>query len=1468
MDIMIRICRTVSGSLTLVVLAMLTCTKLPSDMATLTPNISATMLLAPADGSTDNVLSPRLAWESVAGATGYHVQVSTQTDFSKIVFEDTSVADTFKVASGLKYQTTYYWRVQVHDARGLSDWTTSRNFATIIEPQVPAVVLPKDSAINEPLSLTLTWNSASGAASYCVQVASDSGFTIMVAVDSTLADTTKVLSNLLNSDTYYWHVRSQNPGGVSSWTSTKSFTTTIAAPVSPLLISPASGAVKQQLALVLAWNKVSGASSYYVEVAGDIAFANIYLQDSAVTDTTKSVAGLASGVLYYWRVMAKNLGGISAWSLVSGFTTFAAAPQQPVLISPADGAASQTIPLTVSWNKAVGAAAYYLQVAIDTGFASISISDSSLTDTTRSLAGLANNTKYYWRVQGRNPAGVSFWSMVRSFITFATALGTPVLKSPADAATGQSLAPVVSWQGVSGAKNYRVQVSIGGDFSTIFAQDSGLTDSSVTLTGLVNNTTYFWRVRAENTAGFGNWTSPWRFTTVIAAPQIPTLVAPADGATGQQLSLALTWNTAAGAATYSVQVAADSNFASTIAQDSLIADTTQIIGGLLNNTTYYWRVVSKNAVGTSGWSGRRSFTTFAATLSTPTLASPQNGASGVSIPSTLTWSTVTNATTYEVQISGAQDFSTVFIDDATLTSGSKSASGLLYSTTYYWRVRAKSLSGTSNWTDPWSFTTVVTTPATPALVSPSDNAGNQPLSLTLAWNKTTGAATYNVQVAVDTGFIGIVSSDTGFADTLKSVSGLLNGTIYYWKVRGKNASGYGSWSVYRTFTTVVAPPASPVLSSPADSAINLSLSPQLSWSLVTGAVVYHVQVSTASDFSTGLVVDDSTLMQTSKSIGPLSTSATYYWHVAAKNAGGTGAWSGRRSFTTVPPVPSAPVLSLPADGATGQPVSVTLAWNSVVNAATYRVQVSTSSDFSALVLDDSTLTAASRLVAGLVNGTTYYWRVLSKNVSGASSWSSARSFATAVIVVPPTQIYPADLAAKVPLSTTFSWAPVNGATSYYLQVSSTYNWSNLVVNDSSISTASFIVGGLTNGTTYWWRVKARNADTSSAWSPSALFLTILATPLPPTLVNAPANGAVSVTIPLSISWTAQASTTTYRVQISTWATMTAQIVLDTQVTTPGVTINHLSPSTVYYWRVMALNTDTTSDWTVIRNFTTTAIFWASTNATTNAVECLASSGSGLYAGSYGLFFSSNNGASWTNILGNQDISSVCVTNTNLYVGTGIGFWSSSDNGTSYLHVLGNQAIYGVTALGTKWLAGTDSGIVLSADSGATWWIQNTGLPVNRLNAFFQNGNGLFAATTQGVVLSTDTAKTWTVLGSSILQKNIHCLVQMGTTVFACSDSNVYKSVNGGVDWTQCTDAGLPGSNRILSLAQSGTHLYAGTASLGVFMSTDNGASWTPISSGLPLSLNNINYSVNSLVVNGSSLAAGTDKGVYMVTPAP
>ncbi len=90
---------------------------------------------------------------------------------------------------------------------------------------------------------------------------------------------------------------------------------------------------------------------------------------------------------------------------VSASCTGEAALPPPILLAPSDGSSGQEFPINLSWNSVAGAAGYWVEVATDTTFSTMAISDQFVVSTSRQVSGLPWNTLFYWRVSTRSDAG-------------------------------------------------------------------------------------------------------------------------------------------------------------------------------------------------------------------------------------------------------------------------------------------------------------------------------------------------------------------------------------------------------------------------------------------------------------------------------------------------------------------------------------------------------------------------------------------------------------------------------------------------------------------------------------------------------------------------------------------------------------------------------------------------------------------------------------------------------------------------------------------------------------------------------------------------------------------------------------------------------------------------------------------------------------------------------------------------------
>ena len=190
----------------------------------------------------------------------------------------------------------------------------------------------------------------------------------------------------------------------------------------------------------------------------------------------------------------------------------------------------------------------------------------------------------------------------------------------------------------------------------------------------------------------------------VPLPSVPVLVSPSNGAAGVSLTPLLDWLVSTNADAYSVYFGTSSNPA--FARDSVLSDYRP--GPLAPNTTYYWRVVAKNPSGTSSSATYR-FTTIDLRPSRPTLRSPVNKVTEVSLTPTLQWTAAEEATSYDVFLGTSNP--PPFVQNTTGTSFTPQR--LEANRTYYWWVAARNSYGSTSSEYYRTFTTTSSNSTTP-----------------------------------------------------------------------------------------------------------------------------------------------------------------------------------------------------------------------------------------------------------------------------------------------------------------------------------------------------------------------------------------------------------------------------------------------------------------------------------------------------------------------------------------------------------------------------------------------------------------------------------------------------------------------------------------------------------------------------------------------------------------------------------
>ena len=761
-----------------------------------------------------------------------------------------------------------------------------------------------------------------------------------------------------------------------------------------------------------------------------------------------------------------------------------------------------------------------------------------------------------------------------------------------------------SWGAASGVNHYRYCVATS---SGCTPGTSVGTATSVGLSGLTAGTTYHWQVRACADAGCTVFTDAngsnghWSFT-VAAAPGAFSKSAPANGAANQPTNPTLSWGTASGTVNhyrYCIATTMGCAPATSVGMNTSVG-----LSGLTAGTTYYWQVRACADAGctvftdANGSSGHWSFTVAAAPGAFSKTA-PANAATGQPVNNlALQWTTVSDATGYQIcydtNVNGACNTSWQPVGNV----ASFPIGGLTAGTWYEWQVRACNSAGCNSGANNgawWTFRTL-DPPGAFSKSAPANGATGQPTNPTLSWNTASGTVNhYRYCYATTTGCVPNLSAGT---NTNVTLSGLADGTTYYWQVRAcadaacavfTNASGGHWW-----FQTAQAVGGFNKLA-PGNAAINVNTTTaQLQWAEASGASEYKVCLGTAVNNCNilgggpGQYASVGANQFRVLSDLPLQPNTTYYWQVLATNGVYTTFANGSAfsfwSFTTLPSGPEAFNKTAPVFNATNVPTSnITFQWTPANNAVSYTVCVGA---FAGDCSYSVTSTATSAVLPGpLPAGATLVWQVTAHNAAGTNNADNNAWWPFTTVPNAPaafTKFAPADGATGQPLGVNLTWQDTPDETYYQVCAGLSLGACTFVNVTTTANTTSYALTGLDYGTTYFWQVSACNAGGCTPANNGAWWSFGTLNPLVPGPFwkTGPTNGALNVptnTALVLLQWTASANADGYEVcmgtnpgtcDLSGGGFQDVGNVLGRYVSQLPFSVT-LAPASTYYWQVQA-----------------------------------------------------------------------------------------------------------------------------------------------------------------------------------------------------------------------------------------------------------------------------------------------------------
>jgi len=230
----------------------------------------------------------------------------------------------------------YYWRVRAGNDGGWSSWSESQSFTNTGNVIAPILSSPEDEATVSGTSVTFTWEVASGATKYMIDVHTASRMEVNAVLDLAVnpdwsketqrykGDVGNACSKTLTNfgddgTTYYWRVKASSADGWGPWSESQSFVnaSSTAPADAPTLSIPSDGARISGSSITFTWTASEGASKYQLEVNSSPRWdkgTKKYRRTLGDVLTTTVTSFTNEGTRYYWRVRARNAAGWSEWS--------------------------------------------------------------------------------------------------------------------------------------------------------------------------------------------------------------------------------------------------------------------------------------------------------------------------------------------------------------------------------------------------------------------------------------------------------------------------------------------------------------------------------------------------------------------------------------------------------------------------------------------------------------------------------------------------------------------------------------------------------------------------------------------------------------------------------------------------------------------------------------------------------------------------------------------------------------------------------------------------------------------------------------------------------------------------------------------------------------------------------------------------------------------------------------------------
>jgi len=770
--------------------------------------------------------------------------------------------------------------------------------------------------------------------------------------------------------------------------------------------------------------------------------------------------------------------------------------------------------------------------------------------------GLTPKSYYYYRVYAYNDSGNSTTYAAATPPFVQTPDTIPTAPSGLVASTTSSSQINLNWTDASNNESgFRIERSLESITWTEITTTTANT-AVYTNTGLTYNTTYYYRVRSYNTAGNSGYTTVAYATTSQSPPSDPT---GATIAVLSDISIRINWtDTSDNEDSFKVQRSTDGAsypISFTVSANTNVYTNT----GLAASTLYYYRVYAYNTAGNSGYSDVVSGTTDAPHIPITPTNLVANPASDTQI--NLYWTDNSyNEDNFRLDRApdvagspGAWDW--VITPSANATTSSDT--GLVISTTYWYRILAYNVTGDSDWSNVVSATTEA--PPIPNAPSGISITAISPNQINTSWvDASNNEDGFKLERSLDGSNWTVTYTVNANVNSYPN-TGLNGDTIYYYRVSAYNITGISGYSGPISTTT---PPEIPTAPTALTAAAISPTAITISWTDTSNNETgFKIERFISGSYQEIATTTANTAVYTNTG---LTGNTLYYYKVRAYNVTGNSDYSNIASATTPIMPPDAPDDLITTTVTASQ---ISLQWDdNSTNEESFKLERSTNGTTYTL---RTTLAAGTNTFddTGLSENTPYWYRVYAYNGGGSSTNSNVIS-ATTLLPLP---YDPSGMTATAVSSSqiNLNWTDTSyNETGFkpYRSPNGSAPWTALTQTAAGVTNLSDI--NLTPNTTYYYRVCAYNATGDSGYSPVSGGIQATTFEVIP---NAP--GAVTATAvtpyQIVITWTDTSNNET-GFKVERKVTSYSPLVTPTAGTT-SYTDDSVSPNTTYYYKVRAYN---------------------------------------------------------------------------------------------------------------------------------------------------------------------------------------------------------------------------------------------------------------------------------------------------------